>query len=160
MLCVSSFLSVKLELFSKQRYRSRTVKVCDIKTMSPEEVDSMQEYEDRRREDILSWISPINATARQSEALKSRHGDTWTWILETEEFTHWLSQEKQSLFYTGVPGTGKTVPVAVIIDYLVYFFTSRCRDRLLVLRLSPGTNSSWDVCGYSSTISATRSICS
>ncbi|KAJ5364518.1 ankyrin [Penicillium cataractarum] len=39
---VHIFLSANLELFATQPDRGLTVELCDIKTLSPEEVDSMQ----------------------------------------------------------------------------------------------------------------------
>lgn len=84
-----------------------------------------RKQEDQERDKILSWISPTCLAARQNEVFKSRQEGTGTWLLKTEEFTHWLSQEKQILLCTGIPGAGKTVLVSMIIDYLETTFSGQ-----------------------------------
>lgn len=96
-----------------------------IKALSVKQDVFIQKQEDQERDNILSWISPTSLAARQSEVLKSRQEGTGTWLLKTEEFTRWVSQEKQILLCTGIPGAGKTVLVSVIIDYLETTFSAQ-----------------------------------
>jgi hypothetical protein len=117
-------------IFANQSYRSLTVEIANgIRALSFKQdvfiQRQEQKEEDHERDKILSWISPASLAARQSEVFKSRQEGTGRWLLKTEEFTHWLSQEKQILLCTGIPGAGKTVLVSVIIDYLETTFSGQ-----------------------------------
>lgn len=116
--------------FANLSYRGLTVDIArGIKELSVKQdvfiQKQEQKQEDQDRDKILSWISSTSLAARQTEVFKSRQEGTGTWLLKTEEFTHWLSQEKQTLLCTGIPGAGKTVLVSVIIDYLETAFSSQ-----------------------------------
>ena len=68
--------------------------------------------------EILEWLTPIDYGPRQSDFLRSRQEGTGTWLLHKDEFNTWLNQANKTLFCPGVPGAGKTILTAIVIDYL------------------------------------------
>lgn len=83
-----------------------------------------RELEDTSREKVLSWISPINGSKRQSEILSSRQPGTGTWFIEKKAFQKWVDDEKQLLYCPGIPGAGKTVLCSIAVDHLEQRFAS------------------------------------
>lgn len=90
----------------------------DIRTLN-------KRQDDQERESILSWLSPLSPSARQSEVFNSHQKGTGTWLLGTEEFQRWIAGDEKSLFCPGIPGAGKTVLASVIIDHLERTFADR-----------------------------------
>ncbi|KAJ0415891.1 purine and uridine phosphorylase [Aspergillus carlsbadensis] len=77
----------------------------------------VQRSDDHERQEIADWISSTNYAALQADYLKRREIGTSTWLLETTEFREWKAK-KGVLYCPGIPGAGKTVFSAVIIDHL------------------------------------------
>jgi hypothetical protein len=71
------------------------------------------------REGYLQWLSPDNAGAYHSDVLKKRSPNTGQWFLESGEYKLWRSEAHQTLFCPGIPGAGKTMIMAIVIDDLV-----------------------------------------
>ena len=67
---------------------------------------------------ILSWLSPLNFVAKQSDVLSQRHEQTGAWFLRSPELQNWLTEPTKTLFCTGIPGAGKTVLASISVDYL------------------------------------------
>ena len=44
--------------------------------------------------------------------------DTGQWLLDSPDFLTWLEGSKQTLFCPGIPGAGKTILTAIVIDDL------------------------------------------
>jgi len=74
-----------------------------------------QENEEFRR--ILDWISPIDHGAQQSDFISRRQKGTGQWLLDSVEYQEWLKTSK-TLFCPGIPGAGKTILTAIVIDNL------------------------------------------
>ncbi|RAH45299.1 Pfs, NACHT and Ankyrin domain protein, partial [Aspergillus brunneoviolaceus CBS 621.78] len=74
-----------------------------------------------REEDlrILDWFSKAGHGPRHSEILKMRQPGTGQWFLDSAQYRHWRSQERQTLLCTGIPGSGKTMIAAIAIDHLM-----------------------------------------
>ncbi|KAF5584277.1 AGC PKA kinase, partial [Fusarium subglutinans] len=68
--------------------------------------------------EILKWISPVDYAPQQHDFLKRRQPGTGQWLLECDEFQEWLKSSKRGLFCPGIPGSGKTILTAIIIDHL------------------------------------------
>jgi hypothetical protein len=47
-----------------------------------------------------------------------RQAGTNDWFLSCEEFEHWIGIEKSFLWLSGFPGSGKTILMSTLIDYL------------------------------------------
>lgn len=83
---------------------------------------------------IQKWLQPTNHTAVSSEFrrhLASQAPGTGHWICNTAKFEQWQTSENHgSLWIKGVPGAGKSVLVASMVDHLkrddenpvLYFF--------------------------------------
>ncbi|KAJ9235265.1 hypothetical protein DTO169E5_6231 [Paecilomyces variotii] len=67
---------------------------------------------------ILEWLTPLNFDDIQNDLLGRRQEGTGLWFLNSEEFTQWMSQPKQTLFCPGIPGAGKTIISSVVVDHL------------------------------------------
>lgn len=77
---------------------------------------NLETQQDRR---ILEWLSPDNYGPQHSDVLKNRSQGTGQWLLDSDEYQQWLVGERQTLFCPGIPGAGKTVIIATVIDDLI-----------------------------------------
>lgn len=71
---------------------------------------------------ILNWLSPVNYAFQQSDFLSRRQEGTGQWLLSSTEFQQWCETRKQNLFCTGIPGSGKTILTAIVIERLYDHF--------------------------------------
>ncbi|KAI9875001.1 MAG: hypothetical protein M1823_007565, partial [Watsoniomyces obsoletus] len=83
---------------------------------------------------IRTWLNPTNYTASSSEYhrhLSSQAPGTGEWIRETSQFKQWHSSDSHgSIWIKAVPGAGKSVVAASMVDSLarnegvpvLYFF--------------------------------------
>ena len=71
---------------------------------------------------ITAWLQPTDYLAESSEFrrhLESRAPDTGLWLTKTKEYRQWHdSPDTGSLWIKGIPGSGKSVLSASIIQYL------------------------------------------
>jgi Cdc6-like AAA superfamily ATPase len=56
---------------------------------------------------------------RHSDIFRDHQPGTGQWLLESEEFQSWTSQNDKTLFCSGDPGAGKTVLSSVVIEHLL-----------------------------------------
>ncbi|KAI9766598.1 MAG: hypothetical protein M1840_006409 [Geoglossum simile] len=83
-------------------------------------VNAIQQHQNRHRHDeILEWISLTDFPAQQSDFIARRQEGTGLWFLDSTEFTEWVNRSKKTLFCPGIPGAGKTMIVAITINYLL-----------------------------------------
>lgn len=75
-----------------------------------------QDAEDRQR--ILYWLTPVDYGPQQSDYARIRAPKSGKWLLESAEYQAWLKAEKQTLICPGIPGAGKTILTAVVVDDL------------------------------------------
>lgn len=61
-------------------------------------------------------------TAQQIDILRQRQEGTGNWMFECDEFQRWKRNPLQTLFCPGIPGAGKTVVSAIVVDYLLTEF--------------------------------------
>jgi hypothetical protein len=71
---------------------------------------------------ILNWLTPIDYGPQQSDYIRRRQVGTGQWLLDSAEFTAWVETKKQTLFCPGIPGAGKTILTAIVIDDLITRF--------------------------------------
>jgi hypothetical protein len=67
---------------------------------------------------ILTWLTPINYGLRQSDLCRTRQEGTGAWLLRKDEFHSWLNQTNKTLYCSGIPGAGKTILTAMVVDHL------------------------------------------
>ena len=75
------------------------------------------------RRTVLNWITHIEYGRQQSDYISRRQPGTGKWLLESPEFKKWVDREKQTLLCHGIPGTGKTILAATVVDELSSRFT-------------------------------------
>ncbi|KAI9781882.1 MAG: hypothetical protein M1839_005676 [Geoglossum umbratile] len=80
-------------------------------------LSSFQEYET-----ILEWLTPIDHAPQQNDYIRRRQPGTGQWLLDSTEFRTWLDNGKETLFCPGIPGVGKTILTAIVIDDLTIRF--------------------------------------
>ncbi|KAF4631531.1 hypothetical protein G7Y89_g6592 [Cudoniella acicularis] len=73
-----------------------------------------------RNEDlkVLNWLTAVDYGPQHSGFLKRRRPEAGQWLLDSEEYQTWLNSDKQTLFCPGIPGAGKTILTATVIDDL------------------------------------------
>ncbi|KAJ5152694.1 uncharacterized protein N7482_009172 [Penicillium canariense] len=72
----------------------------------------------RHLDQIRTWLSAPDTSTNLNEAQKKRQAGTGLWFLESASFQEWYVGTRQTLWLYGIPGCGKTVLSASIIDYL------------------------------------------
>ena len=73
---------------------------------------------DSQCDKIKKWLSPPDPSTNLNEAQKKRYGKTGIWFLESELFKEWKLGARRYIWLHGIPGCGKTVLSARIIEYL------------------------------------------
>ncbi|KAJ3547601.1 hypothetical protein NM208_g1444 [Fusarium decemcellulare] len=70
------------------------------------------------REVILDWLTRVDYASQQNDFIHQREPGTGQWFLKSEKFRTWLKEPKAALFCPGMPGAGKTITTAIVIDHL------------------------------------------
>ena len=73
---------------------------------------------DEERRKIEDWLSPIDFRSRQQEILKWAQAGTRQWLFDSEKFRNWINNDYGTLWCPGIPGAGKTVTSAIVIDHI------------------------------------------
>ncbi|CAI7596702.1 unnamed protein product [Penicillium pancosmium] len=71
-----------------------------------------------RYQHILEWLTPLNPDDRQNTLLTESTNGSGLWFLQSKEFAKWTSQPKQTLVCPGIPGAGKSVLSAIVVEDL------------------------------------------
>ncbi|KAK4224352.1 hypothetical protein QBC38DRAFT_502318 [Podospora fimiseda] len=80
---------------------------------------------EKERVKIINWISRLNFNSTQHEVLSKRAPNTGSHFLNSETFAKWLGKKGQTLWCHGIPGGGKTVFAATVVDHLHQVFAKR-----------------------------------
>lgn len=70
---------------------------------------------DKRRR-ILASLGSINLKHSHDTNLRLRQPATGLWLTEGEELKHWLATKNAKLWASGIPGAGKTILAASVIE--------------------------------------------
>ncbi|KAJ5641187.1 hypothetical protein N7490_005187 [Penicillium lividum] len=73
---------------------------------------------DSHVKNVKKWLSPSDTSTNLNEALKKRQDGTGVWFVESETFQEWIVGKRQHLWLHGIPGCGKTVLTASIIEHI------------------------------------------
>jgi hypothetical protein len=73
---------------------------------------------------IHQWLSPANPSYNYNRALENCQNGTGSWFLESKQFGMWKTDPMSFLWLYGIPGCGKTILTATIIQQL----TEYCAD--------------------------------
>ncbi|OAA61406.1 ankyrin repeat-containing domain protein [Cordyceps fumosorosea ARSEF 2679] len=79
----------------------------------------LRHVEDQECQKILDWLSPAQYSREQSDLIARRHPNTGRWLLESAEFQRWLETPGAAMFCPGIPGAGKTILAASVVDHLL-----------------------------------------
>ncbi|KAL7908150.1 hypothetical protein GGI35DRAFT_486294 [Trichoderma velutinum] len=71
---------------------------------------------------ILDWLTPRDHSLQQNKYIKTRQEGTGQWLLDSAKFITWVKTDKQTLFCPGMPGAGKTILTAIVVDNLTSRF--------------------------------------
>lgn len=74
--------------------------------------------------EILTWISETHYGARQSDNLRQRHPNTGRWFLDSKEYQDWFKTKGKALYCPGIPGAGKTVMSAIVIENISHYISN------------------------------------
>lgn len=74
---------------------------------------------DKQRETILNLLTTVNYAPRHNDIICRRQPGTGQWLLESDEFQIWMDTNKQTLFCPGIPGAGKTIITATVVNFLL-----------------------------------------
>ncbi|KAL9095787.1 MAG: hypothetical protein Q9165_001784 [Trypethelium subeluteriae] len=72
----------------------------------------------RWHQEFVEWLSPTDFPAQQHDIFSRRTDGTAEWFRTSLEFKNWQNGANEVLFCPGIPGAGKTVISAVVIDIL------------------------------------------
>lgn len=67
---------------------------------------------------VVKWLSSPNPSTNLNKSLKKRQQGTGTWFLQSRQFQQWKAGKSRYLWLNGIPGCGKTVLSATIIENL------------------------------------------
>ncbi|KIJ32711.1 hypothetical protein M422DRAFT_112480, partial [Sphaerobolus stellatus SS14] len=96
---------------------------------------------------ILQWLSAPNYSAHYREALGKREDNTGFWFLGSERFKYWRESTSSYLWLYGIPGCGKTVLSASIVEELHKFCLGKGSSYALAYFFFDARDGSED-CGF------------
>lgn len=109
--------AVKKELesiqFSATRLESESSKIVSSTAAI------QQDAHTRQASDLLNKICGVDYFQQHRDAFVKHHEGTGEWFLENDKFQAWLSSPTGTLFCPGVPGAGKTIMAALVIEQLL-----------------------------------------
>ncbi|TIC94240.1 Vegetative incompatibility protein HET-E-1 [Colletotrichum higginsianum] len=73
-------------------------------------------HQDSERTKVLKYFLKCNPQQNYETSRRLRHPRTGLWLTRLPEFQHWLSTPDSRLWLKGIPGAGKTVLAASIIE--------------------------------------------
>lgn len=74
------------------------------------------------QEETLDWLSPLNFYLLQQDIFRKCEPGTGQEFINSNEVQTWISTSSQTLFSQGIPGSGKTFQMAILVDYLLEKF--------------------------------------
>ncbi|EGX45574.1 hypothetical protein AOL_s00169g180 [Orbilia oligospora ATCC 24927] len=80
---------------------------------------SLDDHLHSDRQDIMSWLCPIDYQERFRERLPRNFKETGKWLLGGRTFQSWLQGKNTMLFCSGIPGSGKTTISSVVASHIM-----------------------------------------
>ncbi|CAI6095091.1 unnamed protein product [Clonostachys chloroleuca] len=81
---------------------------------------SQEEKElNKERDAILEWLPTLAPSTQHRDIIDQRQPGTAQWIFKSPKFKTWLEVQGQTLFCPGIPGAGKTILAASVIEHLI-----------------------------------------
>ncbi|EXJ72482.1 uncharacterized protein A1O5_04987 [Cladophialophora psammophila CBS 110553] len=79
---------------------------------------------------IVAWLSPLNFYVTQKDILSRWEKETCRDVLQAAEFEAWASGIGTHLWCWGIPGSGKTMQAAVIVQHLRQLFPDESKTKV------------------------------
>ena len=76
----------------------------------------------QERQSIGDWLSSADHSVQHNDFINRRQEGTGQWLLDSLEYTSWRSGSTSTLFCPGIPGAGKTMMTAIVVDDLMNRF--------------------------------------
>ena len=96
-----------------------TTAINDLSQNSKARFDKLEAYfGNQERQKVLQYFEKASPTRNQATNFKLLQPGTGTWFLSCEEFRTWLDTESSKLWIYGIPGAGKTILMALVIDWI------------------------------------------
>jgi hypothetical protein len=73
----------------------------------------------QRKRKILDWICQRDYHEQHRDYIDRHQTDTGEWFLQDPKFQDWMQSDGSTLFCPGIPGAGKTIMAALVIDRLL-----------------------------------------
>ena len=73
----------------------------------------------QRKRTILDWICQRDYHEQHRDYIDRHQTDTGEWFLQDPKFQDWMQSDESTLFCPGIPGAGKTIMAALVIDRLL-----------------------------------------
>jgi Cdc6-like AAA superfamily ATPase len=73
----------------------------------------------RHKNDLMRWICPVDYHVQQEDFIDRHQTGTGQWFLHDTKFQAWDLWKDETLFCPGVPGAGKTIMAALVINHLL-----------------------------------------
>jgi hypothetical protein len=73
----------------------------------------------RHKHDLTKWICPADYHVQHQDFIDRHQTGTGQWFLQDTKFQGWDRQKDATLFCPGIPGAGKTIMAALVIDHLL-----------------------------------------
>jgi hypothetical protein len=77
------------------------------------------ETAERHKHDLMRWICTVDYHAQHSDLINRHQTGTGQWFLQDSMFQGWEQSKCATLFCPGIPGAGKTIMAALLIDHLL-----------------------------------------
>ena len=74
---------------------------------------------DKERQEILNSFSQVDPRVFYETNIRLRHLGTCTWFIEGDEFKAWATESNSGLWIYGIPGAGKSILAASVIEYAI-----------------------------------------
>ena len=73
----------------------------------------------RHKHELMRWICPIDYHVQHQDFIARHQTGTGQWFLQDTKFQGWDRSKDATLFCPGMPGAGKTIMAALVIDHLL-----------------------------------------
>lgn len=85
---------------------------------SESEQDVEEGHVNSQREEIISWLTPMDFTACQTYYSRIKHPGTCQLFLDSNHYQSWVKRPGLALVCQGEPGAGKTVLASTVVEDL------------------------------------------
>jgi Cdc6-like AAA superfamily ATPase len=73
----------------------------------------------RHKHDLMRWICPVDYHVQQQDFIDRHQTGSGRWFLHDRKFQAWDQSKDETLFCPGVPGAGKTIMAALVVNHLL-----------------------------------------